>query len=153
MNIYQIKEKLSASSYIVMGLVGIIAAVIIIPTYISTNVADRSNIVTSNIVIDSIKYEVTSEEYRFSRLDIWDQDKSRYWIDGQDVVNKYILSNIKQGDSVIVKYGKSYVITYIEMDNKIVFEEQHKIWFIIQTLLMGAVFGFIAYWGAKTMKK
>jgi hypothetical protein len=153
MNLNQLKTKLLASSYIVMGLVGTIAAIIIIPTYILTNVANRSNIETSSIVIDSISYIITNDEYRFSQYNIWNSEKSRYWIKGKDEINIHIKSQIKLGDTVVLKYGKNNVITSIVKDDIIIFEEQHQIWFIIQILLMGAVFGFIAYWGAKTMKK
>lgn len=153
MNIYQIKEKLSASSYIVMGLVGTIAAMIIIPTYILTNVADRSNIETSNIIIDSIKFKITDIEYRSSRIDIW-SNNHKYWIKGHETSNNYVMSKLKSGDEIEIKYGKSLVITSISLKKTSIYVEQDKIWLdITQFILMGAVFGFIAYWGAKTMRK
>jgi hypothetical protein len=154
MNLNQLETKLLASSYIVMGLVGTIAAVVMLILYISTNVNDRSHISSSNIVIDSIHYKITNIEYHFSDLEIWSNTNSRYWTNCRDEVNKYILSNIKQGDTVTLKYGKSNVITTIKKGGVVIFEEQNKIWYdIIQFILMGAVFGFIAYWGGRTMKK
>ncbi len=153
MNIYQIKEKLSASSYIVMGLVGTVVAVVMLILYISTNVNGISTIKTIDIVIDSIKYEKTMKESSLSDIDIWSGGKL-YWTEGYDVDNIKIMSNIKQGELVTLKFGNSGEFTSITHNGTLIYELQDTMWSdVIQMILMGAVFGFIAYWGARTMRR
>lgn len=153
MTIYQFKNKLSASSYTLMGVVGVLLALIIIPTYILSNGNQLSDIKDKVIIIDSIMIQPCEQERLISHLDIW-SDGERYWSLEERRINNKILSTTNKGDTLAIKYAKKNNLISIIHNGIHIYEYKDTFWLdITQFILMGAVFGFIAYWGAKTMRK